>query len=263
MQTLHFEEFGEEGNPVFLCLHGLLGSNRNWRAVAKSLAASHQVYTLDLRNHGNSFHSKECSLAIMSDDLYSWINAQGKRKVILCGHSLGGKVAMRFACDYPERIEKLIVVDIAPRSYPPEHHVPTFDAMLSLNLADLNSRKEADQALSGLVPHWGFRQFLLANLTHDGSNYCWKSNLSILRKSIENLSSNPLQGNDLFVGPALFVRGGKSGYLRSENHSAIKRFFPSAKVEELIDVGHDVHVEDREGFLKIIRKFLNGSEFSS
>ena len=52
----------------------------------------------------------------------------------VAGHSLGGKIAMRMACDYPGSVDQLVVVDIAPRDYPPEHHLPTLDALIGLDL---------------------------------------------------------------------------------------------------------------------------------
>ena len=165
---------------------------------------------------------------------------------------------MRFASDYPERMDKLVVVDIAPRDYPPEHPVPTLEAILGLDLSKLSSRKEADEALSKTISSWAFRQFLLANLEQENSQLAWKPNLRSLRNSIEELSANPLGESDRYDGPALFVRGGKSGYVRSEHFPLIKKHFPKSKITVLAEAGHDVHVEDREGFVRAIRSFLVG-----
>ena len=165
---------------------------------------------------------------------------------------------MRFASDHPERVEKLIVVDIAPRDYPPEHHAPTLDAMLGLDLAKLGSKKEADDALSKTLPNWAFRQFLLTNLGQESSGFSWKPNLRALRNSIAELSVNPLGESDRYEGPALFVRGGKSGHVRSEHVPLIKKHFPQAQITVLAEAGHDAHVEDREGFVQAIRSFLAG-----
>ena len=150
----------------------------------------------------------------------------------------------------------LVVVDIAPRDYPPEHHLPTLEAMLSLNLNNLESRKDADNKLSGRIPNWAFRQFLLTNLKADEGAWKWQSNLPALLLSMPSLSVNPLSKNDSYAGPTLFVRGGKSGYLRSEHFSQIMDFFPAAKIETIPEAGHDVHVEDKAGFLLHIQQFL-------
>ena len=110
-------------NPVLICLHGLLGS-RNWRSVARIMAENFHVFGIDLRNHGKSFHSDETNVDVMSRDILEWM--EKKRSILecfLCGHSLGGKVAMRLACDRESLVKGLIVVDIAPRDYPKEHHL--------------------------------------------------------------------------------------------------------------------------------------------
>jgi esterase len=255
---IFYEETGNPALPDIVFLHGLLGSSRNWRSVCKSLSEERHTFALDLRNHGKSFHSEDSSISAMANDLLRWLDEMSLQSVVLCGHSLGGKVAMRFASDHPERIDKLAVVDIAPRDYPPEHHVPTLDAMLELDLGKLSSRKDADEALSGAIPNWAFRQFLLTNLGQENSRFAWKSNLHSLRNSIAELSINPLSESDRYDGSTLFVRGGKSGYVRSEHFSLIRKHFPKSRISVLPEAGHDAHVEDREGFVQAIRSFLSG-----
>lgn len=253
---LHSEIHGDGGSP-FVLMHGLLGSSRNWRSVAKEMDKGFQVHSLDLRNHGNSFHDQQTSILEMSNDLLRYADHHNLSKFILCGHSLGGKVAMRFACDYPDRLHSLVVADIAPRDYPREYHTPTLDALLSINLRELSSRKQADEQLSESIPNWAFRQFLLTNLVQHEDAFIWKANITILRESIGQLSCNPLQKSDRFHGPTLFIRGGKSGYLRSEHKPEILEYFPGAQVDVLAKAGHDVHVEDRAGFLASLSQFLS------
>ena len=214
------------------------------------------VLAPDLRNHGRSFHDEEVGVAAMTEDLRDWMDRMEMQSVVLCGHSLGGKIAMRFANDFPEAVTKLVVVDIAPRDYPPEHHLPTLEALLSLELDGLSSRKDADLLLREKIPNWGFRQFLLTNLEQDESRLHWKPNLAALNRGIAKLSVNPLGEEDHFEGPCLFVRGGKSGYLRSEHLHLVDKYFTSARVEVLENAGHDVHVEDREGFLRVLQSFI-------
>ena len=255
---IFYEEKGSPSLPKSVFLHGLLGSSRNWRSVCKSLSEESHSFALDLPKHGQSFHSEDSTIKSMARDILRWLDEMGLDSVVLCGHSLGGKVAMRFASDHPERVEKLIVVDIAPRDYPPEHHAPTLDAMLGLDLAELGSKKEADDALSKNLPNWAFRQVLLTNLGQENSGFSWKPNLRALRNSIAELSVNPLGESDRYEGPALFVRGGKSGYVRSEHVPSIKKHFPQAQITVLAEAGHDAHVEDREGFVQALRSFLAG-----
>lgn len=224
--------------------------------MAKVLAAQYHIYALDLPEHGNSAHSSSTSLSEMNRQVTQWIDDHLKQEYVLCGHSLGGKVAMAHACAQTELLKGLVVVDIAPRDYPPEHHLPTLEAMLSLDLNNLESRKDADNKLSARIPNWAFRQFLLTNLKEDEGAWKWQSNLPALHRSMPSLSINPLSDHDSYAGPALFVRGGKSGYLRSEHFSLIRDFFAAAKIETIPEVGHDVHVEDRPGFVQHLTQFL-------
>jgi len=255
-EPLYFEEFGQRGSPQIVFLHGLLGSSRNWRSIGKALSERYHVYAIDLPEHGNSPHAQETSLVKMAAQVGQWLVQNTSGKYTLCGHSLGGKVAMLHACNHPQDLQGLVVVDIAPRDYPPEHHLPTLDALLGLDLSSLLSRKQADEALTEKIPNWAFRQFLLTNLTEENGVWKWRANLSALRQSIAKLSCNPLQDGDRFEGESLFIRGGKSGYLRSEHFSLVLDAFPRADMVTLPEAGHDVHVEDKTGFLLHLEEFL-------
>lgn len=252
---LYFEERGSPGSHPLIFLHGLLGSSRNWRSVAKVLSSDFRTLCFDLPNHGKSFHNEKFTVQQMADLISKQILKMGISEFSVCGHSLGGKVAMRMACDHVGAINRLVVVDIAPRDYPPEHHLPILDALTALDLHSIASRKEADLALAEKIPNWAFRQFLLTNLELNDGQLGWLPNLMALRDSLDNLSSNPLD-KDKFPQPALFICGGKSGYVRSEHYPLIRGYFPEAQIETLPNAGHDVHVEDRQGFIALLQKFL-------
>ena len=253
VRTLAFDEAGSQGAPPIVFLHGLLGSRRNWRSVAKDMSISHRVFSLDLRNHGDSFHDEGSTISSMVDDLRVWTDDQGLESHVLCGHSLGGKVAMKFACLHGDRLARLVVVDIAPRDYPPEHHLPTFDGLLALNLQTLSSHKDADMKLSEAFPNWAFRKFLLTNLVEESGIFRWKPNLGALRSSLLDLSRNPLTPEESYGGVVTFVNGGKSSYVRLEDEDSIIRHFPKARIVVLPEAGHFVHAEDKAGFLSALR----------
>jgi len=256
-QDLYFEEYGVAGNPPLIFLHGLLGSSRNWRSVATEMAADYHIYCIDLPEHGESAHFPKTSLLIMQSTMEEWIDEQGIDKYRLCGHSLGGKLAMSLACKWPQRVVSLTVADIAPRDYPPEHHLPTFDALLSLDLSRIKNRKHADELLAEHIPNWAFRQFLLTNLIGDGDGWRWRANLDVLRAGIADLSRNPLASADRYPGPTLVVRGGKSGYVRSEHFPLFDHYFGDCSIVTLPEAGHDVHVEDRAGFVGNLNHFFS------
>ena len=253
---LHVEEYGEPGSPVVVFLHGLLGSSRNWRSVARDLAGEYRIFALDLPEHGSSPHSPATDLKQMIQQINQWLDHHIGESYVLCGHSLGGKVAMGLACARPQPIKGLVVVDIAPRDYPPAHHLPTLEALLNLDLSALQSRKQADEELAPQIPNWAFRQFLLTNLSQKEDGFFWRCNLPVLHAGMVHLSRNPLQSGDRFDGPTLFLRGGKSGYLRSEHIPLVREAFAQSQVVTLPEAGHDLHVEDKKGFLSHFRTFL-------
>ncbi len=161
---LCFKEFGS-GEPLII-LHGLFGSSDNWAGVAPKLASQFHIFTLDLRNHGQSPHSDEMTYPLMARDVVEFLDAQKLESAMVLGHSMGGKVAMRMALDFPGRVKKLIVADMGPRVYAPEYE-GYFQAMLALDLKALRSRREMEEQLAPAVPELMIRRFLLKNLAHD------------------------------------------------------------------------------------------------
>lgn len=233
-----------------LILHGMLGSSRNWQTAGRNLAEYFHVRALDLRNHGCSPHAEAMSYEAMADDVLGWLERQALPRVSLLGHSMGGKVAMLLACRYPEKIERLIVVDIAPKDYYWPGHRASFAAMNELNLADLRSRAEAEMRFEGRVPSWPLRKFLLTNLERGGDGrWQWQINLPVLTTALPMLEKNPLQPEDRFVGQTRFIAGSKSNYIEAEDHAVIGAHFPQAEIRVLENVGHNPHMEGREAFV--------------
>ncbi len=251
--TLFHRDLGGAGKPPLVLLHGLLGSSRNWQTTGAELAARFQVFALDLRNHGKSPHADTMTYEEMMRDVLAWLDAQGLERVTLMGHSMGGKVAMLLACRHPERVERLTVVDIAPKDYAWPGHRASFAAMNELNLADLRSRAEAEMRFEARVPSWAQRKFLTTNLdrTPDGG-WFWQINLPALTAALSDLEKNPLTATDGFPGAALFVAGGKSNYVELEDHAAIREHFPAARIVSIDSAGHNPHMEARAEFVAAV-----------
>ena len=173
---LFHRDLGGAGKPPLVILHGMLGSSRNWQTAGRDLAERFHVLALDLRNHGASPQADDMSYSAMIDDVRAWLDAQGFTKVTLLGHSMGGKVAMLLACRHPERVERLIVVDIAPKDYRWVAHRAEFAAMNELDLAHLKSRAEAELKFEARVDDWAMRKFLTTNLERDAEGrWCWSA----------------------------------------------------------------------------------------
>lgn len=249
MRSLFHRDLGGAGRPPLVLLHGLLGSSRNWQTVGADLAAQYHVSALDLPNHGRSPQGETMTYAAMMADVIAWLDKQGLVRVTLVGHSMGGKVAMLLACRHPERVERLVVVDIAPRDYCWPGHRASFAAMNELNPGDLKSRAEAELRFEARVPSWPMRKFLATNLERaaDGT-WCWQINLPVLTRALPEMERNPLGPHDRFAGPARFIAGGKSSYIEARDHGVIRTHFPAAAILTLADSGHNPHLEARAAF---------------
>lgn len=249
--TLFHRDLGGAGNPPLVVLHGLLGSSRNWLTTGGDLAARHHVFALDLRNHGKSPHGARMDYPTMMADVLAWLDAHGLTKVALMGHSMGGKVAMLLACRHPERVERLIVVDIAPKDYLSHAHRAEFAAMNELRLDTLQSRGEAELRFEARVHDWAMRKFLTTNLERDEASggWRWQINLPVITAALPEIEGNPLTPHDRFAGPTLFVTGGKSHYVRDADLGVITAHFPRAVVKVIAGSGHNPHMETRAEFV--------------
>ena len=233
-------------------LHGLLGSSRNWLSTGRDLAKHFHVFALDARNHGKSPHAPEMNYEVMVTDLIDWMDRHQLPKAVIVGHSMGGKTAMRLACRHPERVERLVVVDVAPKDYDWIAHRGEFLAMTELDLGNLQSRQEAEMRFEARVGDFGMRKFLATNLVQESGRWRWQVNLPVLTETLPVLEKNCLQPADRFSGPTLFILGGRSRYAEPSDHDLIRRHFPAAKIEVIADTGHNPHMDKREDFVRLL-----------
>ncbi len=251
---LHYKSMGE-GQPMII-LHGIFGTSDNLQTFGKQLAKHYQVFLVDQRNHGASPHSDDFNYQVMAEDLHEFIATHQLKKPIFLGHSMGGKVAMFFATQYPEQFDKLIIVDIAPRAYP-IHHQQILKALSVVKIDEISSRKEAEEQMEPYIQDFGVRQFLLKNLkrTDDNKGFAWKLNLSVIKDNIAHIGEGV--GKDIQIDkPVLFVRGAKSDYIKKEDEKEIKSIFPAAKIVTIEHAGHWVHAEQPEQLFKEVSDFL-------
>ncbi|MEO5959885.1 MAG: alpha/beta fold hydrolase [Opitutaceae bacterium] len=253
MLSLFHRDLGGAGRPPLVILHGLLGSSRNWQTAGRDLAAHYHVLALDLRNHGGSPHAPAMSYDEMVGDAIAWLDGQRIERVMLLGHSMGGKVAMRLACRHPRRVERLVVVDVAPKDYSWAGHRQSFAAMNELQLADLRSRAEAELRFEARVPGWAMRKFLATNLerTPEGK-WFWQINLPAITGALPELEKNPLAADDRYSGPTTFIAGGKSNYIEAVDEAVMRAHFPTARLVTLPESGHNPHMEARAEFVAAV-----------
>ncbi len=252
---LAFTDIGTASRlPTLLIVHGLFGSARNWGAIARRLADDRRVVSVDMRNHGQSFRAETQSYADMAGDLAGVIAALGAPVDVL-GHSMGGKAAMQLALTHGELVARLVIADIAPVAYG-HSQAHLVRAMRALDLGGLASRSEADRQLAAAVPDDGVRAFLLQSLDLKAEPPEWRLNLDVLEREMDRITGWPGTGGR-FDGPALFLTGALSDYVRPEHRDVIKPLFPQAKFAKIPGAGHWLHAERPREFEAAVRTFLD------
>lgn len=253
MEVLHSKIVGS-GAP-FLILHGYFGMGDNWKSHANKLSENFQVHLIDQRNHGRSFHSDDFDYELLVEDLNLYMEEHQIDKAIILGHSMGGKTAMLFAVTYPEKVDKLIVADIAPKNYPPHHH-QILEALNAVDFSAIKLRTEVDTILKEYIEEEGVRQFLLKNVyreTKDSLNF--RFNLESLTENNNEVGA-PLPAFTEFDGDVLFLRGANSGYISEDDESLIQAHFAYAKIATIPNAGHWLHAENPQDFMQELLKFL-------
>lgn len=251
---LFFRQVGT-GRPMVI-LHGLFGSSDNWLTISKTIAdEGFSVYLIDQRNHGRSPHKDTHTYIELAEDLHDFLQQQGIENPILVGHSMGGKTVMQYAMQYPEDFSALVVVDIAPKSYP-VHHTDILNGLKAVPLATLQSRNEADALLSKYEPSLGVRQFLLKNLYRNEEGvFAWRLNLPVLDRDIE-IIGDELQDTQVIEKPTLFIRGAESRYIKDTDIPGILSLFPNAQIDTIEEASHWVQAEQPEAFVASLKGFL-------
>jgi len=253
---LNFQTFGQ-GSPVVL-LHGLFGSGDNLRTIALGLSERHAVWLPDARNHGGSPHASEMDYDLMSEDLRQFLLNHEIPRVSLVGHSMGGKIAMRFALLNGDFVDRLAVVDIAPRQYPPRH-LEILEALLALELDRFQDRRQIEDHLAGSIPELSVRRFLLKNLKLNvGGGYHWSLNLPAINAEYPKLNADVTgNGGKPFSGSTLFIRGELSDYFHETDQPQIQAWFPSARFCAVPGARHWVHADAPRALLSILCDFLD------
>ncbi|KAJ6008873.1 hypothetical protein N7522_003889 [Penicillium canescens] len=263
---LAYQVFGPENgqsvrNPI-LILHGLFGSKQNNRSIGKALARDLkcQIFALDLRNHGQSFHAPEHNYSVMAEDIQEFIQQQKLDKCVLIGHSMGAKAAMAVALRSPDRVSALIPVDNAPVNAALKSDFPRYvRGMQKVEAEKVSKQSDANKILEDYEESLPIRQFLLTNLvrSEDDNTLKFRVPLSVIGRSLDNMADFPFKESDnlKYDGPTLFVRGTRSQYVSDDTVPAIKKFFPNAQIAD-VEAGHWLISENPEAFRQAVVKFL-------
>jgi pimeloyl-ACP methyl ester carboxylesterase len=264
--TLHTLSVGTAG-PRVAFLHGLFGQGRNWQQVAKGLAGPQgtdaRCTLVDLPDHGRSPWSPEFSFEAYAESVAETLRAvdPGSRWVVV-GHSLGGKTAMLLALLHPDLVERLVVVDIAPKSYGSlERFEGYIREMQSLPLEELTSRADAEARFD--EPDPGVKAFLLQNLRRDGEGWRWQANLGLVAADAARGTGSRMAGWPLapgtvtpYPGPVLWVAGAGSRYIQPEDAEVMRSLFPRVRQLTVKGASHWVHTDAPEVVVEALRRFV-------
>jgi len=263
--NLFFRKLGT-GEPLII-LHGLFGSSDNWYTAGKALSEHFEVYLIDQRNHGNSPHDALHTYAAMADDLNDFMIGHKLEHASLIGHSMGGKVALAFGLKYPRKVNKMVVVDISPFAYEvktlsgPYSHKQIIKTLQTIDLKAIKDRSSAEKQLGALIRSPAIRQFLLKNLKRTEDGFQWALNLEALDRNLEEIYANVwdvdrMPHSEVPVFPILFIKGGKSDYIRERDQAAIRQYLPWAEIRVIEDAGHWVHADQPDQLLLLVTSFL-------
>jgi len=254
---LAFRKFGT--GQALIILHGLFGSSDNWQTFGKKLAEHFAVYLVDLRNHGHSPHNEEWNYEVMSDDLAELISDENIQHPIVIGHSMGGKAAMYFAITHPDKVKKLVVLDISPKFYP-IHHQPILTALQAVDLNKITSRKQAEEIISEFISDISTKQFLLKNLywsENEPKKLAWRFNLEVIAKNINEVGAEtPFPEKPIDTFQTLFIRGEKSNYISESDIELVKKYFFGAEIKTIIDAGHWIHADQPQQLYDVLMEFI-------
>ena len=256
MEILHSKIYGEERTETpLLVFHGLFGMLDNWGSFGKEFAELMPTHLIDLRNHGRSFHSESMSHDDLANDILNYMNDHKIEKANLLGHSLGGKAVMQFAIKYPEKLDRLIVVDISPKAYPP-HHQGIIKALQSVDFSVVESRQDVEKVLSEYIQEKFVIQFLMKNLYWtDDKKLAWRFNLNTLAEKYTEFVSNAIKFG-VFNGPTLFVAGANSNYILPQDELLIRQQFPNSKIIKIANAEHWVQANNPVDFNAAVKDFI-------
>ena len=243
----------ETKTEQLVIIHGLFGSMHNWSMITKELSKTHQILLIDCRNHGKSFHHDSMSYREMANDVIKLLDHLSISKASLIGHSMGGKIAMALSQINPDRVNKQIIIDIAPKRYP-DHHTSIIKALQSIDLKNHTSRSAVSENLKSKIPNEGLRQFLIKNIDPK-QPLKWQINLNAIANCYPEIMNWPQDLMDKSLINSLFIRGTKSNYIEESDILNINKIFKNSKVKE-ISASHWVHAEKPVETIEMIKSFI-------
>jgi pimeloyl-ACP methyl ester carboxylesterase len=253
---LHYKAYGEPSSKSIIILHGLFGLGDNWVSIARKLSSQYYVVVPDHRNHGLSPHTNDFSLSLMASDVKMLMESLGLSKPVVLGHSMGGKVAMHFALEYPDLISGLIVADISTKeSYVRPEHQQIIDQFSELPLDSFSSLQEIQNHLITHLPSPKLAFMVLKNIKRKGDTFLWKLNVQGILNNISSIMQS-IESDESYMNAVSFIKGGDSDYILEEDVAELQKNFPFAEVKTIKKASHWLHADNPEAFLMYVNEYL-------
>lgn len=261
---MEYHDPGTTTETPVLLLHGLLGSKRNFASLGVSLGnqldKQRRIIGVDLRNHGDSDHAKDMSYRAMAQDVIEFLDSQGLSKVVLVGHSMGGKVAQAISLLFPDRIDGLVVLDIAPVQYSSKdsHWKAVEDILYSMNaIQDASSKSTLDKELRTSIPDPNLRAFVLTN--YDARQRDWKIPISVICEQLDCIAGFDVteHTHTAYQGDVFIINGGQSRFVRHAYMDRIAELFPNHMLTTIRGAGHWVHAEAPDDTIALLKRYLD------
>ncbi len=251
----------QKDTPHCYMFHGLLGSGFNLLSVTKMIDSFVYPVLFDLPNHGKSSHISPGDFAHTTPCVDKSIHAEqqhsGHSTYALLGHSLGGKYSMIHALQNPTQVSSLVVMDIAPMTYPPYHH-KYVEACKQVLQKHPRNRKEVVQYLSEFVSDEYVLFFLAKNFYFEDTTLKLYINLDELDIHYGNLSGFPEELDTCqYNGPTLFLRAEKTDYFDDTADQYIKKYFTQYTIVHISDSTHILHRDKPTEVQKALSDFYS------
>jgi pimeloyl-ACP methyl ester carboxylesterase len=263
METLFFRDYGK-GFPIVI-LHGLYGSSDNWIPLAKQLATKFRVIVPDMRNHGRSFWHSDHSVEALAKDVVRIIERENLDQVHLIGHSLGGKVALFLADQFPQYVKKIVVLDISPFKMKNQAIIQAFHEKILTGYQKITreneifSRTKLIERMALIFPNdKRLLTFLSKNirLQKDGSVSLLLGIDSIIKNKNHIFATLDINFKS-FQKSILFLFGEQSIYITKQDKQQIEKKF-GKKYITIKKTTHWLHIEETIKTYNVIDTFLNG-----
>ena len=255
---LAYNLFGTNPEKELLMCHGMFGKKNNFNSLARAFENDYKVFSVDMLGHGDSPRSN-LTYELFAKSLKAFIEENMKAPVNLLGHSMGGKAVMNFALEYSDLVDKLVVLDVAPKNYS-KHFAFTkklINFLLDIDLKTIKSRKEATELLIEKGIEKSVVLFIMQSLQKgDDDSFYWLFDLSALSNYAEEINNFTLTDKKISTKKTLFLRGSYSDFILDEDLDLLKSVFPNSRLEDVSNAGHNIHIDNPKETISHIKNFL-------